>query len=300
MYHEVLEALSIKPSGYYLDGTFGRGGHSRGILESLNEQGRLFVVDRDQMAIEEAQQLALSFPSKMQIYPGDFAGVMQDELGDFSGQFSGILLDLGVSSPQLDEATRGFSFSQNGPLDMRMNQQDELDAASWLASASQDTIAQVLWEYGEERYARRIARAICEQRQEKPLNTTFELVELITHAMPRIDKHKHPATRSFQAIRCHINDELGQIKRALDAIDTLLAPGGRLCVMTFHSLEDRLCKHWMKKQLIHDVPSKLPIKDIDVPKTYRLITKKPIIASDEEVKVNPRARSAKLRVIEKL
>ena len=174
-----------------------------------------------------------------------------------------------------------------------------MDAASWLASASEDAIAQVLWEYGEERYARRIARAICEQRQERPLTTTFELVELITQAMPRLDKHKHPATRSFQAIRCHINDELSQIKQALTSVDAL-APGGRLCVISFHSLEDRLCKHWMKAQTNHTIPNKLPIRDIEVPKHYRLITKKPIVASDEEVQLNPRARSAKLRVIEKL
>lgn len=300
MYNEVLSSLAIKPSGLYLDGTFGRGGHARGLLEHLDDGGRLIVIDRDSSAIEEAHKLAKSYPEKMEVIHGDFASIMQHDLDVYKGQFSGIMLDLGVSSPQIDEAERGFSFAQDGPLDMRMNQQDPTDAASWLAVASEESIAKVLWELGEERFARRIARAIVSSREDSPITTTFQLVDLIIKATPRLDRNKHPATRTFQAIRCHINDEMGQVQTALQSVDALLAPGGRLCVMSFHSLEDRICKRWMKAKLCHDVPNKLPVKAVDLPESYRLITKKPIVANAGELAVNPRARSAKLRVIEKL
>lgn len=299
LYDEVLSALAIKPDGLYLDATFGRGGHARGVMARLGDAGHLMVIDRDLEAIQVANKMASEFPGRMTVYHGDFAGVMQHQLQDFHQRVDGILLDLGVSSPQLDQASRGFSFSQDGPLDMRMNQEDSQDAAMWLAQASSDEISRVLWEYGEERYAKRIARAIVEKRDMTPLTTTKDLVDLIVAATPRPDPHKHPATRTFQAIRCHINDEFEQVHQALHASDQLLAPGGRLSVITFHSIEDRICKHWMKDQVTDHSPSKLPIQAAEIVHRYQLVTRKPVLASEKEIDHNPRARSAKLRVIEK-
>jgi len=216
------------------------------------------------------------------------------------GKIDGILLDLGVSSPQLDQAARGFSFSQSGPLDMRMDQSRGESAAEWLASASEQTIAHVLRRLGEERFARRIARAIVAQNQSKPLTTTQDLVDLITRACPFKDKHKHPATRSFQAIRMHINDEIGQLEGFLDSVPELLSPNGRLAIMSFHSGEDRIVKQWMRLQTQAPAhPHKLPLKANNIMPDMHLITRKPQVANQDEICHNPRSRSAKLRVIEK-
>lgn len=296
LFAEVMDGLAVKQEGTYLDGTFGRGGHARGVLQRLGPQGRLLVMDKDPEAIAVAMQMAAG-DARVSVYRGSFAGLVQ--WSEAAEGLDGILLDLGVSSPQLDVAERGFSFGKDGPLDMRMDPDSGESAAQWLAHASEKEIADVLWTYGEERQSRRIARAIVAKRAQQPLLRTAQLAELIAQVMPRGDSKTHPATRSFQAIRIHVNRELADLEAGLDAALAQLKPGGRLAVISFHSLEDRIVKQFMAKcAKAPPANRRMPVLQTFVP-TLRLIggAQK---ATDAELSVNPRARSAVLRVAEKL
>jgi 16S rRNA (cytosine1402-N4)-methyltransferase len=296
---EVLDALQIKQDGLYVDGTFGRGGHAAALLERLQGQGRLLAFDKDPEALTYA---ANRFPneSRLMMRRGSFRnlGSVVAELG-WQGKVDGVLLDLGVSSPQLDDAARGFSFLNEGSLDMRMNPQEGVSAADWLAKASAEEIADVLWKYGEERFSRRIARAIVSRREIDPIRTTRQLAELIATAVPRRERKKHPATRSFQAIRIFINHELEDLEAVLPQVVTALAPGGRLAVISFHSLEDRMVKRFIREeQRGPQLPPDLPVVPEAFTPRLRAVGKA-IRASDSEVQANPRARSATLRVAER-
>ncbi|WP_088329986.1 16S rRNA (cytosine(1402)-N(4))-methyltransferase RsmH [Lacimicrobium sp. SS2-24] len=298
---ESLQALAIKPDGIYLDATFGRGGHSRAILQQLGDNGRLIALDRDPAAIDAATSLADD--QRFSIVHSPFSR-LQDvvEQLDLSGQLDGVLMDLGVSSPQLDDAERGFSFMRDGPLDMRMDPTAGISAAQWLAVAELEDIVQVLKEFGEERFARRIAHAIVTTREAQPLTRTAQLAALIDEAVPFRDKHKHPATRSFQAIRIYVNSELDEVKQALKGALHALKSGGRLAVISFHSLEDRLVKRFMREQSRgKQVPARLPVTsaELDEGKAMRLVGKA-MMPSEAELKINNRARSSVLRVAEKL
>lgn len=297
---EAVELMALKPDGIYVDATFGRGGHSKRILACLNESGRLYAIDRDPEAIAVAKEMD---DPRFEIIPGPFSGLLQYmEERDLLAKVDGILLDLGVSSPQLDDAQRGFSFMREGPLDMRMDPSSGQSAAQWLNHADASDIAWVLKTFGEERFAKRIASAIVEYRNEKPLETTSELAKLIDSAQPFKEKAKHPATRSFQAIRIFINSELDEIEQVLNASLKVLAKGGRLSVISFHSLEDRMVKRFIKKQSQgEEAPFGLPLTEsqLNKSKTLKAIGKarKP---QAEEVKANPRARSSVLRIAERL
>jgi len=302
--HEAVGALVQDQSGLYVDGTFGRGGHSAVILESLNADGRLIAVDKDPEAIavtEPGSDWAGVGDPRFSIQHASFADLkaylsQKDELG----KVSGVLLDLGVSSPQLDQAERGFSFLQDGPLDMRMNPSVSPSAAQWIASASEQEMASVFKEYGEERFAKRIARAIVAHRKESPFETTAQLAKVVSEANPAWEKNKHPATRVFQAIRIFINNELGDLKVLLADVLDLLAIGGRLVVISFHSLEDRLVKNFMRDQARGErLPSRLPVQNVDLNIRMKLIGKA-IKASSDEVSANPRARSAVMRIAERV
>lgn len=297
---EAVTALAIKPDGFYVDGTFGRGGHSRAILQQLNDDGRLLGLDRDPQAIIAGQALAAE-DSRFSIEHCAFSQlseVIHQRL--WQQRIDGILLDIGVSSPQLDEAARGFSFMQDGPLDMRMDTSSGISAAQWLAQAEEVEIATVIKTLGEERYGKRIARAIVEQRQLSPLTTTRQLAELIDKASPSRDKFKHPATRTFQAIRIFINNELDELSSALEQAIEVLAVGGRLAVISFHSLEDRIVKRYFRDEARgDDLPADFPIRAADLNPRLKIIGKA-IRAGEDELAVNPRARSAVLRVVEKL
>lgn len=301
LYQQALNELNIKSDGIYFDGTFGRGGHAMAILKHLSDQGQLLACDRDQAAIEFAQTQACFKTAKFKLYHHSFAQMVAKLKAEgLAGKIDGIFLDLGVSSPQLDDAHRGFSFQMDGPLDMRMDKQQKVDAASWLAQATEQEIAEVLWQYGEERFSKRIARAIVTSRVQAPLTTTSQLVKLIENVCPKYDKHKHPATRSFQAIRIKVNDELGQLTDFLDQALDLLAPGGRLVIISFHSLEDRIVKQWMRTQVNpNPTPGKLPVRASENQARINIITRKPIVADAAEICHNPRSRSAKMRVAEK-
>jgi len=298
---ETIDGLAIKPDGIYLDGTFGRGGHSRVILSKLSAAGRLYAIDRDPQAIAAAALLQTD--PRFHITHSAFADMaaITDQLG-IRGQVDGILLDLGVSSPQLDDAERGFSFMRDGPLDMRMDPTSGLSAADWLAKADVEEISFVLREYGEEKFAWRIANAIVQHRSEQPLTRTAQLASLISAVVPKSAKEKkHPATRSFQGIRIYINSELDQVKTALEAALTVLKPGGRLTVISFHSLEDRLVKQFMRlhsKGLM--IPKGLPLTEDQIKRDTPLkLVGKAIMPSDDELQHNVRARSAVLRVAER-
>ncbi|MDH3761732.1 MAG: 16S rRNA (cytosine(1402)-N(4))-methyltransferase RsmH [Gammaproteobacteria bacterium] len=301
LHQEVIDGLEIRPDGNYVDGTYGRGGHARSILAALGEQGRLIVMDRDPQAIADARA-SFGADSRVTIIHDDYANLQAQvaEL-DLLQKIDGILLDLGVSSPQLDDAGRGFSFQRNGPLDMRMNPEAGQSAAAWLREADEAEIARVLWEYGEERQSRRIARKIVAQRAIEPIEDTATLARLISDILPRPKNNRHPATRSFQAIRIHINQELSQIQRLLDSIFEILRVGGRLLVISFHSLEDRLVKRFFKT---HSTPAKLPrglpLRDSDLKSVIPLrLPGRAIKAGAEELASNPRARSAVLRIAER-
>lgn len=300
MLNEAVDALAIRPDGIYLDGTFGRGGHSRLILSRLGPQGRLLAIDRDPLAIAEARTID---DPRFEIIPGPFSGMaIYLAERDLLGKVDGILLDLGVSSPQLDDAERGFSFQKDGPLDMRMDPTHGQSAAEWLAHAEADDIAWVLKEFGEERFARKIGRAIVQDRDTTPFTRTRQLAELIARLIPNKEKNKHPATRSFQGIRIYINSELDEVARALQGALSILAPQGRLAVISFHSLEDRVVKQFIRRQEKGpEVPHGLPLTEAQmaVDRTLRSIGKaqKP---SDAEIDANPRSRSAVLRVAERL
>ncbi|MCB1706791.1 MAG: 16S rRNA (cytosine(1402)-N(4))-methyltransferase RsmH [Halioglobus sp.] len=296
---EAVEALVTTPDGYYVDGTFGRGGHSRYLLQRLGDGGRVLGVDKDLAAQAVAQELALSEP-RFEFFHGSFAQLPHQLRGMGIDAVDGILLDLGVSSPQLDEGDRGFSFMQDGPLDMRMDTSRGETAAQWLSYADLQDISGVLKEYGEERFARRIAAAIVAAREESPIETTARLAKVVSEAHPRWEKHKHPATRSFQAIRIKINRELEDLQAFLATALDLLHVGGRLVVISFHSLEDRLVKRYMRDMARGDsLPRGVPVTEQALNRRMRLVGKA-VRASDEEVAGNVRARSAVMRVAEKI
>ena len=297
---EALEGLAIRAAGHYLDATLGRGGHAAAILERLGGAGRLLVVDRDPEAIRAGERRFFG-DRRVSIVRGNFSELerIAREAG-FEAGFDGMLLDVGVSSPQLDDPARGFSFMREGPLDMRMDPDSGSSAAQWLAHATERDIVRVLRDYGEERHARRIARAIVAAREAEPIETTRRLAEVIAGAVPGREPGKHPATRSFQAIRIFINDELAELDAALEASLVLLKPGGRLCVISFHSLEDRWVKRFMRRQAettepwrgLPEVPAHARPKMALVGKARR--------AGEAEVAANPRARSAVLRAAERV
>ncbi len=297
---EAVAGLNIRPDGIYVDGTFGRGGHSRHILSKLGPNGRLLAIDRDPAAIAVAEQID---DPRFTILHGPFSRLADMmEAAGLTGKIDGVLLDLGVSSPQLDEAERGFSFQKDGPLDMRMDPTSGQSAADWLNHADADDIAWVLKTFGEERHARKIARAIVLDRQTTPWTRTRQLAEMIARVNPSKEKNKHAATRSFQAIRIYINSELDEIDQALNGALRVLATGGRLSVISFHSLEDRLVKHFIRKQEKGpEAPPGLPLTEAQLAggRTLKSVGKaqKP---SAEEVAANPRARSSVLRVAERL
>jgi 16S rRNA (cytosine1402-N4)-methyltransferase len=302
MMAEVLEQLAIKEDGHYVDGTFGRGGHSQAILSLLGKSGRLLALDRDMDAINSDVAKALLKDKRFILKHSCFSALENVVTGEnLVGQIDGILLDLGVSSPQLDNPERGFSFMQNGPLDMRMDSTAELTAAKWLANVDEKDLVKVLFEYGEERFARRIAHAIAEARVVTPLTTTKQLAGLIEQAIPKREKHKHPATRSFQAIRIEVNKELDELKNALQQSIKVLKPGGRLVIISFHSLEDRIVKQFIRSEsgAKYD-PGKLPVKEADIAQGVLRKRGKPLKADGLEIKENPRARSAIMRIAEKI
>lgn len=297
---ESVAALVQQPSGVYIDGTFGRGGHSRAILQQLAPDARLYAFDKDPEAIEAAEELARE-DGRFFIWHSSFAALKErtQQIG-MAGQVDGVLLDLGVSSPQLDNAERGFSFLRDGPLDMRMDTTRGQSAADWLNSADAADIAFVLKEYGEERFAKRIARAIVEARAQQPFTSTKQLADVVTAANPKWEREKHPATRAFQGIRIHINAELEDLRHALEAALDVLAPGGRLVVISFHSLEDRIVKRFFRDQARgKDFPKGLPVTAQMLEQRLRLVGKA-TKAGTEEVAENVRSRSAIMRVAEKL
>jgi len=295
---EAVDALVTDPGGFYIDGTFGRGGHSAAILEKLNESGRLLGIDKDPQAVAYAGE-RFGSDERFAIWHGSFAD-MDQAAAEQAGRVSGILLDLGVSSPQLDQPERGFSFMQDGPLDMRMDTSRGMSAADWVNSESEAELARVFREYGEERFARRMAAAIVKRRAEKPFQRTLDLAEVVKAANPAWEKGKHPATRVFQAIRIHINGELDDLQQALEKSLQLLAPGGRLVVISFHSLEDRMVKRFIRdKERGPQLPKGLPVMDSQIAKTLRSVGKA-VKADAGEVDENLRSRSAVMRVAEKL
>lgn len=297
---EAVDALVTDTQGIYIDGTFGRGGHTRRLLSLLQPEARVLGFDKDPMAIAASERLAAQ-DARFECAHASFAELKQQiEARHWAGKINGILLDLGVSSPQLDDPARGFSFMQDGPLDMRMNNAAGQSAAEWLQSADIEEITQVLREYGEERFARRIAQAVVEQREREPLLRTRQLADLIEKAVPVREKHKHPATRAFQGIRIFINRELDDLTDVLQQAVDVLAPGGRLVVISFHSLEDRIVKQFIQRKEKGDpLPRHLPVRHQDVKRELRSVMKQ-VRASDAEVARNPRARSAIMRVAERV
>ncbi|MEN8760837.1 MAG: 16S rRNA (cytosine(1402)-N(4))-methyltransferase RsmH [Thiogranum sp.] len=297
---QVLDALKLKSDGLYIDGTFGRGGHAAAVLERLGAQGRLLVFDKDPDALDFAAD-RFRGEARLIMRHGSFGdlGTVVSELG-WQGKVGGVLLDLGVSSPQLEDAERGFSFLNEGPLDMRMNPQAGISASEWLADAAERDIADVLWRYGEERYSRRIARSIVAARDESPITTTSRLARLIAAAVPGHNFKKHPATRSFQAIRIFINHELEDLESVLPQVVDVLAPAGRLAVISFHSLEDRIVKRFIRdQQRGPQLPPDLPVLPSEYMPRLKAVGRQ-VRADRIEVKNNPRARSAVLRVAERL
>lgn len=298
--NEAIAGLAVKESGCYIDGTFGRGGHARAVLSLLSAEGQLLGLDKDPEAIATGDALAQE-DGRFSIAQCSFAEMTAELTArGWAGEVDGILLDLGVSSPQLDVAERGFSFQKDGPLDMRMDPTSGISAAQWLATADEADIANIIKTLGEERYGKRIARAIVTQRETAPLTTTRELAILVDKASPSREKHKHPATRTFQAIRIHINNELDDIREGLIQALDMLAVGGRLVVISFHSLEDRIVKRFFRDEALgDDLPAHFPIRADELNPRVKIIGKA-IKASDAELANNPRARSAVLRIVEKL
>ena len=296
--HEAVDALAVRADGKYLDATYGRGGHSAEILNRLGEQGRLYALDRDPVAIAQAQE-KLGREPRFQVIQTDFAsaGSVIQEQG-LAGSLDGVLLDLGVSSPQLDDASRGFSFNKDGPLDMRMNTGSGQTAEQWLASAGLNEMIRVFRDYGEERYSPRIARAIIAHLENEAIASTLQLAEIVKVAHPRWERGKHPATRVFQAIRIHINGELDALKSILESSAGMLKTGGKLVVISFHSLEDRVVKRFMRAGFAtNDLPRHIPI----LPENQHpfKVTGKPVYPSDVEINDNKRSRSSVLRVAER-
>lgn len=295
---ESIEALNISADGLYLDGTFGRGGHSKEILAKLSDEGVLIGLDRDLSAIEYGRKF-FAKKAQLRLLHTDFANALSGlRAHGFPEKFDGILFDLGVSSPQLDEAQRGFSFLRDGPLDMRMDSSQGQTAAELLADIEENDLANIIFKLGEEKFSRKIARAIIERRVEEPLVSTAQLVTLLEEVITRREKHKHPATRTFLALRMYINDELGQVEAMLPQAVSMLKPGGRLAVISFHSREDRIVKRFFKELVVGPkLPKRLPVQEaFSAP--IKLIGKA-IKPSLSELQVNPRARSAILRVAER-
>ncbi|MAA70152.1 MAG: 16S rRNA (cytosine(1402)-N(4))-methyltransferase [Bermanella sp.] len=297
--NEAVDALVQDVDGLYIDCTFGRGGHSRLILEKLSPNGRLIGIDKDPRAIATANELAAQ-DSRFSICHGSFAEMATWLQQNGEGRpVAGILMDLGVSSPQLDEAERGFSFMNDGPLDMRMNTESGLTAAQWVATASEEEIANVLYQFGEERYSRRLAKAIVMRRVQEPFERTLDLAHVIKEAHPKWEKGKHPATKSFQAIRIFLNDELGDLTSGLQTATDLLAKDGRLVVISFHSLEDRMVKRFIRdKEKGPQLPPDIPIMATDFPIVLKHVGKA-VKPSKDEVNANIRSRSAIMRVAQK-
>ena len=300
--HECLGALAIKPDGIYVDGTLGRAGHSLEIVRRLTT-GRLIALDRDETAIEAANRRLGDYLDKVTLVHSNFSALdaVLHELGVHG--VDGMLFDLGVSSPQLDEAQRGFSYKQDAPLDMRMDESAALTAREVVNTYSYEELRRILFEYGEERYAPAIAKRICQHREQKPIETTLELADIIRSAMPAsaLREKQHPAKRSFQAIRIAVNDELGAVRQGMEAAIDHLNPGGRLVVITFHSLEDRIVKNVFQDAAKGcTCPPSFPVCVCGHKPKIKILTKKPIIATREEVEENPRSRSAKLRVAERV
>jgi 16S rRNA (cytosine1402-N4)-methyltransferase len=297
---ETVEALAIKADGFYLDGTFGRGGHSGEILKKLGDSGKLLALDQDPQAIEEARQKFVD-DSRFEIVQENFSN-MEDIIKSrgMMQQLDGVLLDIGVSSPQLDDASRGFSFIKPGPLDMRMNPQAGQSAAQWLAEVTEYDLTTVLMHFGEEKFARRIANAIVETRKETAITDTVQLANIIEAAIPVKPKNKHPATKSFQAIRIHVNRELEVLELALRASLNVLKVGGRLAVISFHSLEDRMVKRFFRDMSRGpQIPKDIPVLAKDMQQPFKLIGKA-IKPGKLEIQENPRSRSSVLRVIERV
>ena len=299
---ECLDGLNIRPDGIYIDGTLGGAGHSSQIAKRLTT-GRLIGIDRDPVALKAAGERLSPYSDRVTLVHSNFCRMAEvvKELG-LPG-VDGILLDLGVSSPQLDEVSRGFSYMADAPLDMRMNGKDALTAREVVNAWPQEELRRILWNYGEERYAPQIASAICRRREVSPIETTLELVDVIRSAMPAsaLREKQHPAKRTFQAIRIAVNDELGSVEKAMEAAIPLLNPGGRLAVITFHSLEDRIVKLSMAEAAKGcTCPPQFPVCVCGKKPIVKLISRKPIVASPEELEANPRSRSAKLRVCEKI
>ena len=300
--NECIENLNIKPDGVYLDGTLGLGGHSYQIASRLST-GRLICIDRDETAIERAGKRLAAFGDKITFVHGNFSDAADiiDRLG-ISG-VDGMLFDLGVSSPQLDEIERGFSYMGDAPLDMRMDASESLTAYDIVNTWDENRLNRILWDYGEERYARRISAAIISHRARKPIETTLELVDIIKGAMPAaaLREKQHPAKRSFQAIRIAVNDELGSISRMMETAPDKLNKGGRLCVISFHSLEDRIIKSGIaSRENGCTCPREAPICTCGFKQTLKSVYRKPILPTEEELEANPRSRSAKLRVAERV
>ena len=297
---ECLHGLQVRPWGMYVDGTLGRGGHSRGILE---QGGRLIAIDRDLDAINSAGRALAQYGDRFTPIHGNF-GDISEILGRLNVKgVDGMLFDLGVSSPQLDEAARGFSYTRDAPLDMRMDQSGKVTARDVVNEWPQEELRRIFFEYGEERYASRIAESIVRARMSRPIETTLELTELIRAAMPAaaLREKQHPAKRCFQAIRIAVNDELGEIERMLTAAEPLLLPGGRLCVITFHSLEDRIVKQKIQEYSRGcTCPPEFPVCICGKKPRMKNLTRRPIVPGPEELMRNPRSRSAKLRIAEKL
>ena len=299
---ECIQGLAIKPDGIYVDGTLGGAGHSSRIAAKLTT-GRLIGIDRDNVALEAAAERLKPYEDRVTLVHANFCDMDQALQGLGIDKVDGILLDLGVSSPQLDDGQRGFSYMTDAPLDMRMNGEDVRDARQIVNKWSYEELKRILYDYGEERFAPRIAAAICRRREQAPIETTLELVDVIKSAMPAsaLREKQHPAKRSFQAIRIAVNDELGAVETVMKKAVPLLNPGGRLAVITFHSLEDRIVKNAMAEAAKGcTCPPSFPVCVCGKKPQVRIVTRKPIVSGEEELERNPRARSAKLRICEKL
>ncbi|MDD4929663.1 MAG: 16S rRNA (cytosine(1402)-N(4))-methyltransferase RsmH [Gallionella sp.] len=295
---EAVDALAIRPDGIYVDCTFGRGGHSARILQQLGERGRLIALDKDMTAVAHARSWS---DTRFEIAHSGFTHLTEVLSGLGIERVDGILLDLGVSSPQLDEAGRGFSFRFDAPLDMRMDTSRGMTAAQWLATVDEGRLTEVIRDYGEERFAKQIARAVVAARETQPIQTTRELVELVSKTVRTREAGKNPATRTFQAIRIYLNQELEELERVLPQCVAHLNPGGRLVVISFHSLEDRMVKHFMRDMSDADkLPRNVPIRACDVPQGKLKLVGRGIKAGDAELQLNPRARSAVMRVAERV
>ncbi len=294
---EAVDALDVKADGIYVDGTFGRGGHSRELLSRLGTRGRVIALDRDPQAIAAAGQLG---DVRLTARRAQFSALI-DVLREMAlDGVDGVLLDLGVSSPQIDDASRGFSFKQDGPLDMRMDPQSGTSVAQWLMQASEKEIGEVIKNYGEERFAKQIARAIVAARSQRSIQRTRELAEIVAKAVPTREPRQDPATRTFQALRIFINRELEELEMTLPQCVACLKPGGRLVIISFHSLEDRIVKRFMARLAKPEVPKRLPLRDSEMPKGSLRLIGKPVRPDQDEVQRNPRARSAIMRVAERL